>query len=199
MNHRNSNLQNLVDATQGVIQARATDYPEAMGMAEKIFAALSTPGAGGENAPTRLPVCGHLSSAYEQAHKGGTAIATLTDAFAAMEPELSWQQRVGAAGAPGDFDGNHANAILVGRGGLEVREDVLIGVSLLAPGTPYPRHQHPPEELYIVLSPGRWMQSDGPFAAKQSGDLVHNPPNVWHAMAADEVPLLAVWCLWTGA
>jgi len=81
---------------------------------------------------------------------------------------------------------------------LETRNDVRIGVSLVAPGISYPRHRHPPEELYVVLSPGKWMQNDNPLALKRSGDLVHNPPNVWHSMQAVNVPLLAIWCLWVG-
>ena len=95
------------------------------------------------------------------------------------------------------FHDNHANAEIVSPAGLERRDDVRIGVSLVAPDIDYPRHRHPPEELYVVLSPGEWMKSDGPMQAKQSGDIVHNPPGVWHAMRSGDVPLLAIWCLWT--
>ena len=98
----------------------------------------------------------------------------------------------------GDVHDGPANATIIGDGGLEARPDVRIGVSLVAPGIDYPRHRHPPEELYIVLAPGNWMRDDKPLAAKRSGDLVHNPPNAWHAMQSTETPLLAIWCLWTG-
>jgi hypothetical protein len=29
--------------------------------------------------------------------------------------------------------------------------------------------------------------------------MVHNPPGIVHAMRAGRQPLLAVWCLWSGA
>ena len=71
-------------------------------------------------------------------------------------------------------------------------------MSLVAPDVVYPRHRHPPEELYVVLSSGRWQQNDEPWFARGSGELVHNPPNIWHAMRAGDVPLLVIWCLWMG-
>ncbi|MBL8893493.1 MAG: hypothetical protein JNJ53_02765 [Rhizobiales bacterium] len=36
-------------------------------------------------------------------------------------------------------------------GGLEVRHDVGVDVSILAPHVTYPKHNHPPDEIYAVL------------------------------------------------
>jgi len=196
---RDKKLQRFIDAIEAGIQARAADFPDAMLMANRIFLAMKDIGdVDGKNTPARLETCGHLESAYRQAYNGPDPIPALTDAFAAIEPALAWNRRPEAAQVAGDFYNNHANAIIVGKGGLEVRQDVLIGVSLVAPEITYPRHHHPPEELYVVLSPGEWMQDDKPMVAKRSGDLVHNPPNVWHSMRARKAPLLAIWCLWIG-
>jgi mannose-6-phosphate isomerase-like protein (cupin superfamily) len=196
---RNKNLQCFIDAAEAGIQARATDFPAAMVLSARIFSALKAPGGTKVGSlPARLPACGHLETAFSQARNGPAPIPALTDAFAALEPELAWDRRHETDQNGGSFYDNHANAIIVGAGGLEVRNDVRIGVSLTAPGIDYPRHRHPPEELYVVLSGGKWMQNDNPLALKQSGDLVHNPPNVWHAMQAADAPLLAIWCLWVG-
>src|SRR3546814_16037558 len=46
----------------------------------------------------------------------------------------------------------HANTLLVGPRGLEDRNDLSIGASLLAPQVRYPDHRHAPEEVYFVLS-----------------------------------------------
>lgn len=199
MPDRNRNLQNCIDAVEAGIQARAGDFPAAMAMAERIFAALKSPSeANAGNVAARMPTCVHLDAAFSQARNGPGPIPELAAAFAAIEPALAWDRRPETVHNGSDFYDNHANAIIVGDGGLEARNDVRIGVSLVAPGIDYPRHRHPPEELYVVLSPGRWMQSDNPLALKRSGDLVHNPPNVWHSMQAVDVPLLAIWCLWVG-
>jgi quercetin dioxygenase-like cupin family protein len=199
MPDRDNNLQRFIAATKAAIDARATDFPDAMSMADRIFLAMENTGDTDiANPPARLDVCGQLASAYSNVHGGPGPIADLSAAFAAIEPALAWSRRPEAAQVSANFYNNHANAIVVGNGGLEVRDDVRIGVSLVAPETTYPRHRHPPEELYVVLSPGAWMQNDGPMVAKQSGDLVHNPPNVWHGMQAVKTPLLAIWCLWVG-
>jgi quercetin dioxygenase-like cupin family protein len=199
MPDRNRNLQRFIDAAEAGIRAKAAQFPDAMSMADRIFSALKdTGGVHLDCTPARLAACSHLEIAYGQARNGPDPVATLTDAFAAIEPGLAWDRRQGSAQISEDFYNGHANAIIAGEGGLEARQDVRIGVSLLAPEIQYPRHHHPPEELYVVLSPGKWMQNDEPLALKRSGDLVHNPPNVWHSMQAAEAPLLAIWCLWVG-
>jgi len=199
MSDRNNNLQRFIDATEAGIRARATDFPDAMPMAERIFGALKDTGdVKTKNTPARLAACRHLESALSQARDGPDPVPELADALAAIEPEFTWNRRPGSAQVAGDFYNSHANAIIIGEGGLEVRQDVRIGVSLVAPDIHYPRHRHPPEELYVVLAPGKWMQDDNSSTFKRSGDLVHNVPNVWHAMQATKVPLLAIWCLWVG-
>jgi quercetin dioxygenase-like cupin family protein len=122
----------------------------------------------------------------------------LADAFAVIEPLLSWKVRAGAETQGEGFLSSHANASITGSEGLEIRSDVWIGVSLLAPHTRYPDHRHPPEEIYVVLSGGQWRQGSEPWHEPGTGGLVYNPPNVVHAMRSAELPLLALWFLWTG-
>ena len=197
MPDRNNNLQRFIDATKACIQAQAAFFPDAMPMADRIFAALNKAAdIKAEGAPTRLAVCRYLERALSQARNGPDPVPELANAFAAIEPEFAWNRRPGSELEYEDFHDGHANAIIVGNGGLEVRQDVRIGVSLVAPDIHYTRHRHLPEELYVVLSPGKWMQDDYSLTFRRSGDLVHNVPNVWHAMQATKVPLLAIWCLW---
>ena len=90
----------------------------------------------------------------------------------------------------------HANATIVGADGVEVRHDVRVGVSLMAPHLQYPDHRHPPEEIYVVLSPGEWRQDANAWHEPGLGGLVYNPPNIVHAMRSLDAPLLAFWFLW---
>ena len=50
------------------------------------------------------------------------------------------------------FLNGHANTQILGPLGLENRDDVVIGISLLSPNIEYPVHKHAPEEIYLVLS-----------------------------------------------
>jgi quercetin dioxygenase-like cupin family protein len=125
-------------------------------------------------------------------------VGALADAFDAIEPFLNWQIRPGAEAVGETFLQGHANAAIIGEEGLEIRSDVRVGVSLMAPHTQYPDHQHPPEEIYIALSGGQWRQANAPWREPGTGGLVYNPPNIVHAMRARERPLLALWFLWIG-
>jgi quercetin dioxygenase-like cupin family protein len=207
---RNSKLQHFIDATGTAIRARATDHPGMMPMAERVFSCLEYARAkfdaaaipdsretDARPAASRLPACRYFNAALEEARSGPAEVAAVAQALQAIEPDLSWIRRAGITPQDGDFYHGHANAILVGQGGLETDDRVTIGISLVAPGIDYPRHRHPPEELYLVLSSGNWMQNDGPFLTRRSGDLVRNAADTWHAMQASDVPLLTVWCLWS--
>ena len=86
----------------------------------------------------------------------------------------------------------------MGKGGLEERDDVWVGISLMAPGIEYPEHHHPPEEVYLALSSGHWQQASGIWFEPEIGGLFYNRPNILHAMRSGTSPLLATWCLWRG-
>lgn len=172
---------------------------EASAAIDKIYRALQVPGPAGAGAPQRRAVCGHLTEALATARSGPAPVARVADAFAALEPSLAWKPR--AAGGPFASDNwpeGHANATIVGPGGLEDRKDLSIGASLLAPRVRYPDHRHAPEEVYLVLSPGRFRHGDSDWFEPGIGGTLHNEPNIKHAMASDDAPLLALWCLWNG-
>ena len=174
--------------------------PDGSAAIERIYGALAAPGHPGSGRSQRLPVCGdRLPEAYETARQHSPAIARIVVAFAVIEPALFWAPR-SASGphASANWPEGHANAMMVGPGGLESRGDVHIGVSLLAPHVRYPDHNHGPEEIYLVLSPGRFQQSESGWFEPGVGGTLHNEPNVRHAMASDEAPLFALWFLWTG-
>jgi quercetin dioxygenase-like cupin family protein len=194
---RDPDLQRFLDLTGDAIARRASPSVPAGDAAARIFTALARCAPRGYPPPSsRLPVCDHLAAALAAARAAGGKIAALADAFASIEPALAWRRRPGAEGASPDFRDGHANALIVGPGGLEAREDPRVGVSLLAPAVQYPDHRHPPEEVYVALTAGEWRQGDGPWHEPGPGGLVHNPPNIVHAMRSGKTPLLAIWCLW---
>jgi hypothetical protein len=135
--------------------------------------------------PMRLPVCALLGEVLAPA-------TPLHEAFQAIEPALTWYRRPG-----GDdrFQASHANTMLVGPGGLEMRHDLWIGATLMAPNTEYVVHQHPPEEIYLVLSPGDWWREGTGWFTPGIGGTLHNTPNVLHAMRSGAQPLFALWAL----
>ena len=173
--------------------------PEAAAAIGRIYGALRTPRPAGPVAPRRLPVCRYLTEAVATARAGSAPAARVAGAFAALEPSLAWAPR--AAGGPFASDSwpeGHANATVVGPKGLEDRDDLAIGASLMAPHVRYPDHDHGPEEVYLVLSPGRFRHGDSGWFEPGVGGTLYNRPSIRHAMASDDAPLLALWCLWIG-
>ncbi len=177
----------------------STLSPEATQAIDKIYEALRTPGRPGISTPCRLPACGYLPEALAAARAKSASIARVASAIAALEPSLAWARRAtGGPFASSNWPEGHANATIVGPSGLESRNDLHIGVSLLAPHVRYPDHNHAPEEVYLVLSPGRFQHGASEWFEPGVGGTLYNEPNIRHAMASDAKPLIALWCLWAG-
>ena len=199
MSPRLPELQSFLTLAEAAIRHAPGAEGPADAAAGRMFLALRAAAAQASPPATpRLPVCKHLPEALEHARGQLGPISAVAEAFAAIEPRLNWQVRPGSETLGRPFLNGHANAAIAGTEGLEIRHDVRIGVSLMAPHTQYPDHRHPPEEIYVVLSGGQWRQAVTPWHEPGIGGLVYNPPNVVHAMRATERPLLALWFLWMG-
>ncbi len=210
MNDRSPELQHCLQTMHAAIVARSTAQSPARLTAQRIFVALqNTPGIKKSPPPSTLPTCDLLDSLVSELSEsehvtdgtvttGSAACVEHALALSRLASQLAWFQRPGAERTGEPFASGHANATLIGKGGLEERGDVWIGVSLLAPQVTYPEHRHAPEEVYVVLSSGQWQQNSGAWHEPGAGGIVHNPPNALHSMRSATTPLLATWCLWLG-
>ena len=158
--------------------------------AQRVAELLATPSQPATTPAPRqdLPVRAHLEAAYAATRPD------LADAFRQLEPHVPWRRRELTNAGPGFADG-HASARTLDASGIAQRDGLIAGFSLVAPGVTYPEHDHPPEELYLVLSGGEWWQAGGVWHAPGPGGIVHNPPGIRHAMRGTDVPLLAIWFL----
>ncbi len=137
----------------------------------------------------------HLNAAVAGLEDASPDLCRLGAAFAVIASMVPWSKRPHVGPDAERFAAGHANAIIMGPRGAEVRDDIVLGVSLMAPHIRYPDHSHPPDELYLVLSEGEWRQGDGTWMRPGIGGTVRNPPGAVHAMRAGARPLLAVWAL----
>ena len=192
----------LEDFLSGIHDALAASDlgPDGTAAVGRIYAVLTTQGNPGPGRAQRLPVCDpSLRDACATARRHSPIMTRIVDAFETLEPALFWAPR-GASGphASANWPTGHANATIIGPGGSESRDDVHIGASLLAPEVRYPDHSHAPEEVYLVLSPGRFQHGASGWFEPGIGGALYNSPHIRHAMASDAAPLLAIWLLWTG-
>jgi hypothetical protein len=192
---RDPALQRLLDATEAAIIARS-GMDEARVAGRKVFSALSRRAGPASSAPPQdLPVCRLLAEALESSIAAPVPVSTMGDAFSVIAPGLVWYRRRNADPADAVFWDGHANATIVGPGGLEERPDVLIGATLMAPNVTYVDHHHPPEEVYVALTAGEWWNAEMDWADPGLGGLIYNPPGILHAMRSGPKPFLAIWCL----
>ncbi|ASM74349.1 MULTISPECIES: dimethylsulfonioproprionate lyase family protein [Roseobacteraceae] len=175
--------------------------PRVSGNAQKLVGRIDRKLAfpGQTKGPARISpplVCTHLFPALTDAANSDSQLSPLVNELRTLEPSLVWRPRTAGAGASANFLNDHANAMIIGPGGIEERSDVWIGLSLLAPGTRYPDHNHAPSEVYLVLSPGEFKQAGGAWFSPGVGKTFYNSPGILHAMrSTPDEPLLALWLL----
>ncbi|NUH64470.1 transcriptional regulator [Sulfitobacter sp. S0837] len=198
MTSRDPSLEAFLDAAREAYFHRTND-PRALASLHQAFDALEGVKPQSVRPSQRLPVCQLLRRmGSETLH--APDLTRLMDSFFALEPSLNWARRAGdLTGASENFTDNHANAVIFGKNGLEPRDDVTLGISLVGPDTLYPDHRHKPEETYLVISPGDFRQGHRPWVKVASGDTFYNPSNILHSMRSSTVPILAFWVLWHGA
>lgn len=195
MNIRRPSLQQIIDAARIAIFAARPQGAELVA-AEAIFERLTqvSPGSTPNFGPP-LPVRKHLPECFALAARGPREVNALAEAMRQLEPETPWARRRDSTPEQVGFYDGHANAILIGPGGLEERTDVLVGASLMGPRLQYPDHSHPPEEIYLAMGAGGWRRSSERWSYPRAGEIFYNTPNVVHAMVTEDQPLLTLWCL----
>lgn len=191
---RSENLQSFLDAASAAY-GQFANAPSSRISVSQVFAALKNPGTQRTGPGIRLPVCEELDAALSiETHHA--SLQEFIAGFKRIEPQLEWRLRTKNDGtASANFAEGHANAMIVGPGGLEQRDDVWLGVSLLAPNVRYPDHDHAPEEVYLVLSQGEFRQGDGDWFSPGIGGSFYNVPGIKHAMRSLDMPLFAFWIL----
>ena len=136
----------------------------------------------------------YLPVAIKNGKLGSPVILSLLDSFENILGSLQWYRR--DEPQKPKFMRGHANAQIIGPRGIEKRSEIVVGVTLMSPWTQYPYHHHPPEELYVVLSDGDWIQEASNWFTPGVGGIVGNPSNMGHSMRSKSAPLLTIWCLW---
>ena len=192
---RDSHLQQLLDVSERIIAASGNARAGAAGT--RVFGSFARrTGTSSGETPSRLAASSQpLDAALAGLVARPSPLPELGAALAALAGGLSWYRRKNAEAVGQPFFDGHANAMLVGPGGLEQRDDAWVGVTVMAPQIVYPDHDHPPEEVYIALSPGEWWNADMEWTEPGPGGIIYNPPGILHAMRAGEGPLLALWFL----
>ncbi|GAJ90993.1 dimethylsulfoniopropionate lyase [Rhizobium rhizogenes] len=143
----------------------------------------------------RLPVLDHLNGLHAPAD---AAERDLFSALSSTASALHWGQTYSIADFGADFLQRYGWVELFGTRGHFVSDDMAGGFLLLGPDVHYPDHHHTAEEIYIPLTDGALWSKDGQhFLPRWSGEIIHHPSDIRHAMRTEKMPLVALY-LWRG-
>lgn len=192
---RSDSLQSFLDSAFVAFDQCVKD-PRAHPSIMQIFAHLKTQQAQRKTVAKRLPVCVRYLESVLNVKTDRRTLDGMVECFRALEPELEWKPRAShIETASENLLMGHANTMIAGPGGLEDTDDIWLGATLLAPNDRYPDDDHEPEETYIVLSEGEFMQGVSGWFSPGVGSSFYNPPGIRHAMLYGHKPLFAFLAL----
>ena len=190
---RDAEVQRFLDAAEAALRASSAEGSAAARAGGRVFARCRERAGEPGGKAARLPVCDWIEAALEAAEGGPRQ--GLADCFGALVDRLDWKRRLSADPSDHLFWDGHANAMICGPGGLETRDDLWIGATVMAPGVTYVDHDHPPEEIYLSLAPGEWWNAGMDWTDPGARGVIYNPPGIRHAMRSGAGPFLALWFL----
>jgi len=146
----------------------------------------------------------HLDAALQASRGGrGARLAALLDPLARAGTWTQTSRYVLNPPHPKFLD-NYAHTTLLGASGshpwaVDETDTVTLGLLLLGPGTLYPHHHHPADEVYVPVTDGWWSHANAqPLQWEPSAVPIHHRSWQPHAAHAGQAhPLLAIY-LWTG-
>lgn len=140
-----------------------------------------------------FPVLRHLNRAIELAKQG--PLAALAELFEAVVAHLRWSQNPNytEANCERRFLDGYAYAAFSGPQGPIHVDAPRGGFMLMGPDVLYKDHNHAPEEVYLILTPGsaQWRLDRGEWFDVGAGDLILHRPWCLHGMRTGAEPLLA--------
>ena len=151
--------------------------------------------------PVALPVA-RLLAGCESAIDAGSAVpgvGAVLRAFTAAAPILHWVQTAEyAATLSQHFLDNYGYVRVIGSGGLVESDVASAGLGVWGAGLHYPRHEHPAEETYHVLSGSvSFQRGVGLWVERAVGESVHHAPWEQHAQRFGDTTCVLSWA-WTG-
>ncbi len=93
-----------------------------------------------------------FNRSLKKLEKAGPLLGALASDLKAMDELLRWSPGRSGPYAGRSFEAQHSHAIIVGPGGLEERQDLRVGLTLMAPYCRFPDHQPHQARAYLALS-----------------------------------------------
>lgn len=146
--------------------------------------------------PKTLPATRYIEEALDFGDHGTEA--SIVKIVRALAPHLRWTFDYKPHPLYPDLGSRIAFADIAGPTNLKRSDDLLVGLTLIAPDSLYPAHAHPAIELYLPIGgTAIWTAGAQPAARRGPGSLILHPSNIAHTTRTETEPLVAVY-IWRG-
>lgn len=190
---RPANMQRVIGALGSLMLSDGTPMMEKF-VAGKIFHLLQHPGAISSRPATALRLAPQLQFALRQLAQKGKPYAEASDAINDVAKNLDWVSSKTGPFASVNIETAHAHAIIAGASGLEEREDVTLGLTIMEPYSRFPDHVQYRARVFLALSDCEFLCDDRGWQQASPGSTFYNEAGHTVAMRCTSRPLLAAWC-----
>lgn len=141
-----------------------------------------------------FPLRGDFVTALGTLVNEGPNSRILAAALAELEDGLAWYSAKGGPFASVNFERNHAHAVLGKPHKKNEGDQVLLGITIMAPYTRFPNYVQRFPRVMFPLSPGEYRSISGEWKRSQIGSPIICAAGREFAMRCAAQPLLSLWC-----
>lgn len=173
----------------------SSDVPStAKSTAGKVFHLLQKSGPiwPGKREPLRMQR--HLDDALANLVRARPALTDFAAHLGQLAPDLVWRPGPGGPFASMNYPQNNLHAIITGRGGLEARGDLTLGLTLLGPYCRFPDFVQRHARMFLMLSYGEMRFGDDQWFNGMPGSILYNAAETILAMRCTSDPMFVLWC-----
>lgn len=186
-------VQRLIGAIGNVMLSGDTPMMEKF-VAGKIFHQLQYPGAVSSRPASHLRLGPQLQFALRQLTQKGRTFAEVAAAINDLAKSLDWSSSSTGPFASMNIEKAHAHAVIAGAAGLEERDDVTLGLTIMEPYSRFPDHVQYRARVFLALSDCEFLCDEKGWQQASPGSAFYNEAGHTVAMRCTSRPLLAAWC-----
>ncbi|WP_244490326.1 dimethylsulfonioproprionate lyase family protein [Rhizobium sp. Root708] len=186
-------VQRLIGALGNIMLSDSTPMMEKF-VAGKVFHRLQEPGAVANKPVTVMPLASQMQFALRHLSQKGPSFAEVAAAIGDLAKSLEWVASKTGPFASLNIEHTHAHAVVAGASGVEERDDVALGLTIMAPYTRFPDHIQYRSRVFLALSDCEFSCDDKGWQRGSVGSIFFNDAGHNVAMRCTARPLLAAWC-----
>ncbi|WP_352231033.1 dimethylsulfonioproprionate lyase family protein [Brucella sp. NBRC 12950] len=118
----------------------------------------------------------------------------LWESLVTLLPNLRWHCTFSEVHSHTHYVRAHLHTIIIGRQGIEERDDIAVGATVIAPSPTFPHLVRYRGQVILMLASGEVRKNGGSWRRVPAGTVLHTDERFIYELRNRDTSLLILWC-----